>query len=165
MRRRHALCALFTSFGVAGCGSSGPIFKPVPDHRPGRAVVYVFRPAAKGAAILSALIDVDGANVATLANGEYVSLSVPLGAHTITQRWKAGLLGNSKFENRPISLPLVVNAEDESFVRLGMRSSWDVRAGLTVHNEWGWNLELVPRSAAMPEITLCRRGQLRGDLG
>ncbi|HWT20012.1 MAG TPA: hypothetical protein VN280_13935 [Variovorax sp.] len=114
---------------------------------------------------MSALVDVDGENVATLENGEYVSLSVSLGAHTITQRWKAGLLGNSKFENHPISLPLVGKAEDESFVRLGMRSSWDVRAGLAVHNEWHWNLELVPRSAAIPEITLCRRGQLTADLG
>ncbi|WP_143072486.1 MULTISPECIES: hypothetical protein [unclassified Variovorax] len=114
---------------------------------------------------MSALIDVDGANVAALENGEYVSLPVSFGAHTILQRWKAGLLGNSKFENHPISLPFVASAEDEIFIRLGMRSSWDVRAGLTVHNEWNWKLELVPRSAAIPEITLCRRGQLTADSG
>lgn len=109
---------------------------------------------------MSAVIDVDGTNVATLENGEYVALSISLGAHTITQRWKAGLLGNSKFENRPVSLPLSAGIDDERFVRLSMASSWGVRAGLTVHNEWDWRLESVPRLAAISEIALCRQGQL-----
>ena len=157
--KRRPLLLLFAMAITAGCASTGKPFAPHTDLSSGHGVVYVFRPQAKGLAILSAVMEVDGHQVTILENGEYAPISLPAGSHSITQRWKAGLLGNSKLEDRPISISIIVAAGKMSFVKLGMASSWGVQGSmpLTVQNEWEWDLRELGAQQAMAELRACRK--------
>ncbi|MGJ7493125.1 hypothetical protein ACSFBE_22310 [Variovorax sp. ZT4R33] len=108
--------------------------------------------------VLTAIIKVDGTVVASLENGAYAPIPLPAGRHVITQQWKAGLLANSDFENRPLSVPLDVEEGRESYLRLGTLGSWQVTSGwpLTVQNDWEWQLRVVSATQASAELYACR---------
>ncbi len=160
MQCRKLILLVWTSLVLAGCATTGPIFSPYGGARAEQGVVYVYRPEARGLAILSAEIEMDGRLAAVLKNGEYAAIPIDAGPHTITHRWKAGLLGNSTLENRPITMLMNATQRKEYYVRLGMDSSWS-SSGLKVHNQWQWDLREVTVSDAMNEIKACRLGEIR----
>jgi hypothetical protein len=125
----------------------------------GQGVVYVYRPHAFALSVLSAVIEVDGRQVATLKNDTYVAIPLTSGPHTITERWKAGFLGNSKLENQPISTQILVMAGAQSFVRLGVVGTWS-GSSRVVHNEWEWELRELPALDTMGELRVCHRVEI-----
>jgi hypothetical protein len=158
MRRRH-FGSLLLSLALPGCATVGPPFSPHANLRAGQGVVYVYRPQARALSVLSAIIEVDGRPVATLENNTYAAIQLAAGSHTITQRWKAGILGNSKLENRPIALRVIPSEGREGYVRLGVVGSWHA-SGLVVHNEWEWELRELAASDAMSELRACTRSEV-----
>lgn len=153
---RRIFCVLLPSLALAGCATSGPLFSPYSGLNSGQAVVYVYRPHAFALSVLSAEIDVDGRQMAELKNQGYVAFPLTSGPHIITQRWKAGILGNKRLENRPISTQIIAKAGEQSYVRLGVVGSWSGSPGL-VRNEWEWELRELPASDAMGELRACHR--------
>jgi len=156
---RRILRVLLPTLALAGCATAGPPFSPYAGLDSGQAVVYIYRPHAFALSVLSAEIEVDGRKVAKLKNETYVAVPLTSGPHTVTQRWKAGMLGNSKLENRPISTQIVVRAGEQSFVRLGVVGSWS-GSSRVVHNEWEWELRELPASDAMDELRVCHRAEM-----
>lgn len=155
---KQNLALLVVCAAVAGCSAVGAPFTPHTGLQGSQGVVYVFRPAARPLSVLTAIIKVDGKVVASLENGAYAPIPLPAGRHVITQQWKAGLLANSSFENRPLSVQLDVEEGRESYLRLGTLGSWHVAGGfpLTVQNEWEWQFRVVSATQANTELYACR---------
>lgn len=159
MQRRRLLSAFLSSFALAACAGSGPLFSPITDRSDGRAIVYVYRPSSLALGILTALIDVEGRQVAILENGEYVALRLSPGSYWLQQRWKAGRFGDKRLEGRPVAVQVVLGAGEERFLRLSSINATRT-AGVEVTHRAEWNLQLVQASVALVEIARCRLGRL-----
>lgn len=103
-----ALAALTT-----GCASVPE--PPVPD---GHGLLYVSWMSALPISAIDAMFQVPGIPTVTLSARDCRILALPQGRYTVTQTWKAGLLGNKNFEGKPLALPIEVRANSVTHVRL-----------------------------------------------
>lgn len=157
MRLHHTLYITAVASLLLGCATNGPRLEPQAQVRADQGVLYVLRPQARGLGILSAVIDVDGKPTHTLENGECVAIPLLAGQHTITQRWKAGIFGNSDLENSPVTTTIGIAQGQESYLQLTVESGW-TSSGMAVRNEWRWELREVSAAAAEIHVRSCRRG-------
>jgi hypothetical protein len=149
------LAALFMLHGCA----SGPAYSPQSGMKEDEAVVYVFRPKSWTLSALSAIINIDEKQVVLLENNGYAAISIPAGAHTISEKWKAGLIGNSQLENGIVAKDFYLRSGEEVFIRLGVQSESKVQYR-TINSHFAWQLKQVSKSDAQEELTLCRRATL-----
>jgi hypothetical protein len=110
--------------------------------------------------ILTAVFLVDGKAAARLESSGYVALLLPPGEHTITQIWKAGALGNSNLEGRPISVTEEFGGGSVSNIRLSTQASSEVSGVNTMRIDFRWELRLVPESFAKAELVRCKLGEV-----
>ena len=66
----------------AGC-ASGPKYVPVDNANPGKAILYIYRPAHFGAAANSPKVEIDGKQWFYLPNGGYTWFELESGDHVI----------------------------------------------------------------------------------
>ena len=98
MTRVWKISALVWLGLLSACTITGPTFTPLENVGSQRGVIYVYRPSNYDMGLMSALISLDGKPVASLENGGYVAVPVTPGEHTVTQKWKAGIVGNADLE-------------------------------------------------------------------
>jgi len=158
---KTAAFKLLFSVCLAGCATIGPTFEPLTMPADNQGVLYIYRPEARAMSVLSAVFEVDGRKVATLENNGYAAVRLPPGSHTVTQQWKAGLLGNSKLEQRPISRALTVQAGKAAYVRLAAASSSSPGGAaypyIQINTRFEWAIDEVPETTAIPELSKTRR--------
>jgi len=106
--------------------------------------------------LMSALISLDGKPVASLENGGYVAVPVTPGEHTVTQKWKAGILGNADLEGDTTAVVIDVKSSDASYISL-TSSSARVRVNQSNAVKLHWQLNKVSADQALPEISECRK--------
>lgn len=83
-RRISSIVPMIWAVLLSSCASSGPQFSAVSAIPDGKAVIYVYRPwRIVGSAGVDWPIAVDGRRIGDLANGEYVSVLVSPGLHTV----------------------------------------------------------------------------------
>lgn len=121
-----------------------------------RGVIYVYRPSNYDMGLMSALISLDGKPVASLENGGYVAVPVTPGEHTVTQKWKAGILGNADLEGDTTAVVIDVKSSDASYISL-TSSSARVRVNQSNAVKLHWQLNKVSVDQALPEISQCRK--------
>ena len=151
--------SVFVLLGLlSSCTMTGPKFTPLEYVDSQRGVIYVYRPSNYDMGLMSALISLDGKQVASLENGGYVAVPVAPGEHTITQKWKAGILGNSNLESGTTTTMVEVQRSGASYVSL-TSSGRRVEANRfnTVAVELKWQLNQVSADQALPEISQCRK--------
>ena len=151
--------SVFVLFGLlSSCTMTGPKFTPLENVDSQRGVIYVYRPSNYDMGLMSALISLDGKQVASLENGGYVAVPVAPGEHTITQKWKAGILGNSNLESGTTTTMVEVQRSGASYVSL-TSSGKRVEANRfnAVAVELKWQLNQVSADQALPEISQCRK--------
>ncbi len=124
-------------------------------------MVYVYRAPGSKLELLSALIDVDGKQVAVLEQASCVALPVPIGTHRIGHQWKAGLLGNSKLENKPIERQIEVQEGQDTYLSLGASTASQL-ANRMINIRFDWQLREVTRSEAEEHVASCRPPQPAG---
>ena len=147
---------------IAGCAAVGPTYKPVELVDSGKGVVYVYRPATHALSILSAIVDVNDKPLASLENNGYAALVLPVGTYTMKQSWKAGLLGSSNLEGKPIYKQVTVTSDKPAYIRLVADASSSSksrgaynRIDITTH--FSWALQAVPQAEAEAEIAQCKQ--------
>lgn len=151
--------SVFVLLGLlSSCTMTGPKFTPLENVDSQRGVIYVYRPSNYDMGLMSALISLDGKQVASLENGGYVAVPVAPGEHTITQKWKAGILGNSNLESGTTTTMVEVQRSGASYVSL-TSSGKRVEANRfnAVAVELKWQLNQVSADQALPEISQCRK--------
>ncbi|NKQ13512.1 hypothetical protein PflCFBP13510_12335 [Pseudomonas fluorescens] len=151
--------SVFVLLGLlSSCTMTGPKFTPLENVDSQRGVIYVYRPSNYDMGLMSALISLDGKQVASLENGGYVAVPVAPGEHTITQKWKAGILGNSNLESGTTTTMVEVQSSGASYVSL-TSSGKRVEAHRfnAVAVELKWQLNQVSADQALPEISQCRK--------
>jgi len=151
--------SVFVLLGLlSSCTMTGPKFTPLENVDSQRGVIYVYRPSNYDMGLMSALISLDGKQVASLENGGYVAVPVAPGQHTITQKWKAGILGNSNLESGTTTTMVEVQSSGVSYVSL-TSSGKRVEANRfnAVAVELKWQLNQVSADQALPEISQCRK--------
>ncbi|MBJ2320641.1 DUF2846 domain-containing protein [Pseudomonas sp. WS 5406] len=151
--------SVFVLLGLlSSCTMTGPKFTPLENVDSQRGVIYVYRPSNYDMGLMSALISLDGKQVASLENGGYVAVPVAPGQHTITQKWKAGILGNSNLESGTTTTMVEVQSSGASYVSL-TSSGKRVEANRfnAVAVELKWQLNQVSADQALPEISQCRK--------
>lgn len=143
---------------LSSCTMTGPKFTPLENVDAQRGVIYVYRPSNYDMGLMSALISLDGKQIASLENGGYVAVPVAPGAHTITQKWKAGILGNSDLEGGTTTAMVDVKSAGAAYVSL-TSSGKRVQAKQfnAVAVELKWQLNKVSADQALPEISQCRK--------
>lgn len=108
--------------------------------------------------LMTALVSLDGKQIASLKNGGYVAVPVTPGEHTISQKWKAGILGNSDLERRTTTTVVSVKRSDASYVSLTTNSTRvQAKQFDAVAVDLQWQLNKVPPDQALPEISQCRK--------
>lgn len=123
-----------------------------------KAVSYVYWPSNYDMGLMTALVSLDGKQIASLKNGGYVAVPVTPGEHTISQKWKAGILGNSDLERRTTTTVVSVKRSDASYVRLTTNSTRvQAKQFDAVAVDLQWQLNKVPPDQALPEISQCRK--------
>lgn len=151
--------SVFVLLGLlSSCTMTGPKFTPLENVDSQRGVIYVYRPSNYDMGLMSALISLDGKQVASLENGGYVAVPVAPGEHTITQKWKAGILGNSNLESGTTTTMVEVQSSGASYVSLtssGKRV--EAKRFNAVAVELKWQLNQVSADQALPEISQCRK--------
>jgi hypothetical protein len=157
MRLIRSLSTVAVVLLLAGCAGSGPRLPTNAQATAEQGVLHLLRPQARGLAILSAIIDIDGKPTHTLQNGECVAIPLLPGQHTVTHRWKAGILGNADLEKASVSTSVLISQGKPSYVRLGVESSWS-SSGTNVRNDWRWELREISATSADPDLKACRRG-------
>ncbi|MGE0313419.1 MAG: DUF2846 domain-containing protein [Lautropia sp.] len=156
---RHAL-AFASCLALVGCAAVGPVFAPAADVAAGNGVVYVYRPEAHAMSVMTAVFEVDGRNFVSIENNGFSALSLPPGKYTVVHRWKAGLVGNSKLEGRPVSITVSVLPGKSTYVRLLTQANnmgpAAVSSGSGFNMQFRWLLQEVPETVALPEIQQTR---------
>lgn len=141
---------------LSGCAAVGPAFSPVRDMERGLGVLYIYRPEAHAMSILSAVFDIDERQVTALENNGYAAIPISVGQHKIGHHWKAGIVGNSKLEGKPIVATVNITAGQATYVRLLSRARSKVvdaaypNIGINTHFQWA--LEEVGEGVALPEL-------------
>jgi hypothetical protein len=160
MARLWKVSSLFFLGLLSSCTITGPKFTPLESADANRGVIYIYRPSTYVMALMSALISVDGKQVAVLRNGGYVAVPVDAGEHTISHEWDSGILGNSRLEGRVISTVIDVKSLSASYVSLSSRKQDpnELRNGMLIVN-LNWQLNQVAADQALPEISQCRQVQ------
>lgn len=164
--KQHAL-ALVAMLAVAGCAAVGPVFSPASNIATGNGVIYVYRPQAHAMSVMTAVFEVNGRAFASVENNGFSALSLPAGNYTVVQRWKAGLVGNSNLEGRPVSISVSVAPGKSTYVRLLTQANTTAAPTATSSSSFNmqfrWLLQEVPETAALPEIQQTR-GQVANPL-
>lgn len=143
---------------LASCTLTGSKFTPLESAESQHGVLYVYRPSNYDMGLMSALITLDGKQVAVLENGGYVALIVEPGKHTITQKWKAGVLGNSDLEGATTSTVVDVQYANPAYVSLKSNAKrLESRQYNVVAVGFRWQLAQVAADQALPEISECRK--------
>lgn len=145
------------SFLIVACTLTGAKYAPLQVTKPGEGNLYVYRPSNTKLGLMSAWISIDGKKIASLENGGYVALSLKPGDHTITQQWKAGILGNSDLEKSSISLVVRIEESKDSYVGLTSSAIQGPTSAYAIKVNFKWQLSLVPLSQALPDISKCRK--------
>lgn len=145
-------------FGLlSSCTVTGPKFTPLENVDSQYGVLYVYRPSNYDLGLMTALISLDGKQIASLENGGYVAVPVTPGEHTITQKWKAGILGNSNLEGGTTTTVVGVKSSDASYVSLTSNSTRvQAKRFNAVAVDLQWQLNKVSADQALPEISQCR---------
>ena len=143
---------------LSSCTMTGPKFTPLENVDSQYGVLYVYRPSNYDMGLMTALISLDGKQIASLENGGYIALPVTPGEYTITQKWKAGILGNSNLESGTTTTMVEVQSSGASYVSL-TSSGRRVEANRfnAVAVELKWQLNQVSADQALPEISQCRK--------
>jgi hypothetical protein len=151
---KKIIVTLGVAAALSGCAAIGPAFAPVDNMKPGQGILYVYRPKTWSMSALSAVFEVDERK-ATLENNNYAAIPISAGQYKVMHQWKAGLLGNSKLEGRPIFTTITVTGGRATYVRLFA----EARSGLSdatypssINTNFRWALEEVYESVALPEI-------------
>lgn len=98
---------------TSGCASIPE--PPLPD---GHGFLYVSWLSTLPISAIDAIFQVPGIPTLTLSARDCRFLAMPQGRYTVTQSWKAGLLGNKNFEGKPLELRIEVRANSVTHVRL-----------------------------------------------
>ena len=153
---KSAVIALGVVAALSGCAAVGPAFSPVLDMKPGQGVLYVYRPETHAMSVLSAVFDIDGRKVTTLENNGYAAIPMLAGQHEIGHQWKAGLIGNSNLEGRPVFVTVKVTDGQATYVRLLAQARWGTAAAaypnIGINTQFRWVLEEVQENVALPEL-------------
>ncbi len=156
---RHAI-AIVSCLALTSCAAVGPVFAPAINVTAGNGVVYVYRPQAHAMSVMTAVFDVNGRTFASIENNGFSAVSLPAGSYTVVQRWKAGLVGNSNLEGRPVSITVAVAPGKSTYVRLLTQAnnmgSVAVSSGSGFNMQFRWLLQEVPEAVALPEIQQTR---------
>ncbi|QXH79304.1 DUF2846 domain-containing protein [Pseudomonas salmasensis] len=157
MTRVRKISALVLSGLLCSCTMTGQKFAPLENVDSQRGVIYVYRPSNFDMGLMSALISLNGTQIASLENGGYVAVPVKPGEYKITQKWKAGILGNSNLESGTTTTVVNVKSSNASYVSL-TSSGKRVEANRfnAVAVELKWQLNQVSADQALPEISQCR---------
>ncbi|WP_087693926.1 DUF2846 domain-containing protein [Pseudomonas sp. PE-S1G-1] len=143
---------------LSSCTMTGPKFTPLENVDSQYGVLYVYRPSNYDMSLMTALISLDGKQIAFLENGGYVAVPVAPGEHTITQKWKAGILGNSDLEGGTTTTVVDVKRSDASYVSLTSNSTRvQAKQFNAVAVDLQWQLNKVSADQALPEISQCRK--------
>ncbi|MGY2294283.1 DUF2846 domain-containing protein [Pseudomonas yamanorum] len=143
---------------LSSCTMTGSKFTPLENLDSQKGVLYVYRPSNYDMGLMTALISLDGKQIASLENGGYVAVTVTPGEHTITQKWKAGILGNSDLEGGTTTTVVGVKRSDASYVSLTSNSTRvQAKQFNAVAVDLQWQLNKVPLDQALPEISQCRK--------
>lgn len=156
MTRVWKISALVWLGLLSACTITGPTFTPLDNVGSQRGVIYVYRPSNYDMGLMSALISLDGKPVASLENGGYVAVPVTPGEHTVTQKWKAGILGNADLEGDTTAVVIDVKSSDASYISL-TSSSARVRVNQSNAVKLHWQLNKVSADQALSEISQCRK--------
>lgn len=156
MTRVWKISALVWLGLLSACTITGPTFTPLENVGSQWGVIYVYRPSNYDMGLMSALISLDGKPVASLENGGYVAVPVTPGEHTVTQKWKAGILGNADLEGDTTAVVIDVKSSDASYISL-TSSSARVRVNQSNAVKLHWQLNKVSADQALPEISECRK--------
>lgn len=151
MHTRMVLVLMMAAAALSGCSATGPKYKPMANASSDESVLYVFRPKTVYMSALSAIIFVDGQRVAKLRNNGYVALPVKAGRHVIRHEWDSGLLGDSRSENRPIELGVMMLPEGQHFVRIGAVANLGY-----FETEYLWELRELSPEQAQAELNQCK---------
>lgn len=144
---------------LVGCAATGPAFMPHNGVPQGEGVVYVYRTSPQHLSANSAIIEIDGKHVVNLEVNGYAAIPIKAGAHTITQRWKAGVFGNPKLEGQSVAVKVRVTEGASNFVRLSA-SAESSREGAMVRTRFAWALREIAEPVARAEIAVARRTEL-----
>ncbi|OPA85725.1 hypothetical protein BFW87_27185 [Pseudomonas fluorescens] len=143
---------------ISSCTMTGPKFTPLENVDSQHGVIYIYRPSNYDMGLMSALISLDGKQIASLENGGYIAVPVAPGEHTITQKWKAGILGNSNLESGTTTTMVEVQSSGASYVSLTSRGKRvEAHRFNAVAVELKWQLNQVSADQALPEIAQCRK--------
>lgn len=155
----HTL-ALVSLLALVGCAAVGPAFAPATNVATGTGVIYVYRPQAHAMSMMTAVFEVDGRTFASIENNGFAALSLPAGKYTVVHRWKAGLVGNSNLEGRPVSISVSVAPGKSTYVRLLAQANTVAATASTTNSgfnmQFRWLLQEVSETAALPEIQQTR---------
>lgn len=152
--------SLTTSLGLvaalSGCAAVGPAFAPVHDIKPGQGILYIYRPETRALSALSAVFSIDGQKVTTLENNGYAALSLAAGQHQVRHEWKAGIIGNSDLESKPVFTNTTISEGQATYIRLVAHAS-SQRAdapypSIGIKTQFRWALEEVRETVAIPEL-------------
>lgn len=148
--------ALVPLLALVGCAAVGPGFAPATNVATGNGVLYVYRPQAHAMSVMTAVFEVNGRAFASIENNGFSALSVPAGNYTVVHRWKAGLVGNSNLEGRPVSINVSVAPGKSTYVRLLTQANTVAATANTSSSgfnmQFRWLLQEVSETAALPEI-------------
>lgn len=144
---------------LVSCAATGPAFTPHGSLPQGEGVVYIYR-TSPHLSLISAIIEVDGKHVVNLEVNGYAAIPIKAGDHTITQRWKAGVFGNSKLEGRPVAVKIRVTEGASNFVRLSASVESSHESWYTVRTRFAWALREIAEPVARAEIAVTRRTEL-----
>lgn len=156
MNRVWKISALVWLALLSACTITGPTFTPLENVDSQQGVIYVYRPSNYDMGLMSALISLDGKQVASLENGGYIAVPVTPGEHRVTQKWKAGILGNSDLEGGTTAVVIDVKSSGASYISL-TSSSAKVRVNQSNAVKLHWQLNKISADQALPEISQCRK--------
>ena len=132
----------------SGCAATGPEFKIAPPDPNGKAVLYIYRPAAYPLRGLKAGFSVDGINAAELSVEGYSFVYLSPGLHRLTHQW----VGTGTAE--PVTeISVRMEAGSSSYVRFVTDHGTNCGVGKICFR---WQLEQLSQEAARPQIEQCR---------
>ena len=123
----------------------------------GQGVLYVYRPAQRDLAIMSAVFYIDGQQVTILEIGGFAAIPISAGQHKVGHQWRAGIFGNENLNSRPIFATVNIQEGQPTYVRLVAQARQEAtRSPYEFKTNYRWNLEEVRGDVALPEIQLTK---------
>jgi hypothetical protein len=127
-------CVLVAVIAVSGC-ATGPAFKKVDQIPPGKALIYVYRPASHGAAVVPGLVFNQLNSVSLTAWGYYPHFAEP----------------------GPVTIAVIATGRTHTVLDARAGETYYVRGGTIFMAMGATYVEQVPEAVALPQLADCKR--------